>query len=377
MIYLADKKAQALVELAIFGTILLGALGFFLTNILVFNYSENLNMQTFRWTLEKAYQERKTYNNVNLIVIDDRAYPEFNNPLAIPSRLPLISSNNAVWSNDLLLSWDKDDYGDREDLPQLTIRVIDKNESLGYREYNFTLAGWIHTGKLTPSMVREKKDDYKDEYLMDGTKCSDTDGDGDIDCDGIYWYWKTLTKIKEKKFENGNFDVDNDGKEEFILDYCDEKQSCLYEANVMDFQEGEIDSSINSADLKKDILANQGFVGDYQQITQINPATYLKRQEDKDKIVTTRSIDMSDDFYYWVRLNRITTDLINQMRANDIIMIGIDDEQDGIIDRYEIYNQGQLKNMDVSGYDGKKQGIWFGISKKATTKTYEQWTTRY
>lgn len=110
MAYL-NNKAQALIELAVFGAVLLGALGFLLTYGMSSNYSDSLNMQAFRHALQKAYDARRTYYNSQVIVMDYKAPPQAQGANIIPSFSPSIASSSAVLSNDLMMEWDDEDYG--------------------------------------------------------------------------------------------------------------------------------------------------------------------------------------------------------------------------------------------------------------------------
>lgn len=337
-----DKKAQALAELAIFGTVLLGVFGYLLNYGLNYNYSENTQMIAFRQALKKAYEARATYNTGSVIVVRDKPIPDPSSPFGLQSRFPVTSSASAIWSNDLMLSWDGGDFNHRNMLPKVTLIV-------GEKEYNFTLAGWVsrpigdfsdpppddpgdpppgdpppeyfgaslyflHTLDDPPAPppipIRRKKDDPRDDYDMEGTLCP---GPSDSPCDGIYWYWKTVPVSQVKA--NNEYDLDGDRKEETVV------SKTATEIRYLDYQEGEIDTSTDTVDIRERHSLGGGLTGEYEEERKLSAAesssTRLTREEFPTNIVTTEEINTQDDFYHLVRLNKITEDVRTQKQEGD------------------------------------------------------------
>lgn len=298
------KKGQALAELAIFGTVLLGVFGFLLNYGLNYNYSENVQMVSFRQALAKAYEARATYNTGNVVIVRDKPIPDPSSPFGISSRFPVVSSASAVWSNDLMLSWGRGDFGSRDMLPKITFLV-------GEKEYNFTVAGWASKIFEDLGEIKEKKDDPGDNHDMNGNSCS-------APCDGRYWYWKTVPISAVAA--NNDYDVDGDDKLETVI------SKARGELRYLDYQEGEIDSSINTKDMREGDFPASGFTGEYEQKKNLSnagwPNTKLTRGEDRTNIVTTEEINTEDDFYHLIRLNKnidITGDVRSQLKDGDRI----------------------------------------------------------
>lgn len=311
------KSGQALAELAIFGTVMLVVFGYLLNYGLNYNYSENAQMIAFRQALKKAYAARETYNTSSVVVVRDKPIPDPSSPFGVSSRFPVVASASAVWSNDLMLSWDKGDFNSRNMLPKITLIV-------GEKEYNFTLAGWVSKPlddfpeppddpgdpgeppgdsfnslddppAPPPVPIRKKKDDPDDTHDMEGTTCPSP-------CDGIYWYWKTIPISQVAA--NNEYDLDGDRKEETVVS----KGAVLLK--YLDYQEGEIDTSTDTVDIRERHSISGRLTGEYEEKRKLSAAesssTRLTREEFPTNIVTTEEINTQDDFDHLVRLNKIT-----------------------------------------------------------------------
>lgn len=108
-------KAQALLELAIFGTLLVMLLGVLINYGLRYNFQHQAMQETFREVLaaSKAKNDYATY-----AVIKDKHIPDPTDPFATGSFVPISDSESVVWSNELYYS--PDNYAD---LPETTYKI--------------------------------------------------------------------------------------------------------------------------------------------------------------------------------------------------------------------------------------------------------------
>lgn len=357
MAYL-NNKAQALSELAVFGTVLLGVLGFLLTYGMNSNYSDNMNMQSFRYALQKAYQAKGTYYNAQVLVMDYKAPPQAQGANAIPSFSPVIASSSALLSNDLMSEWDEEDYGNYTFIPKINLLIKDKAGKISWA-YNFTTADW-RTYDLNAVEVKEKEDDPDDTNPPDG----------------IYWKWKTVPLADVK--EGGSYDVDGDGKEETVIFF--DKDTGI--AKVLDSQEGELDYTINSQDLRNDMFASQGLINNWQeQRTQVRPGTYFKKTENPGAINSEWAVDMEQNFYHPFKLNRITykpdtveaDSVVEQMQAGDEIWIDINNDK--VFEDGEKFSKTALEAGGFEVYNGKEQNILLWINNKVIRQEGHSWST--
>lgn len=321
-----NKRAQALTELAIFGTVVLAVFGYLLSYGLSDNYSEHLQMSTFRQALNKAYDASNTYLSSTVIAVKDKPLPATDSGFFLPKRSPITASASARWSNSLMMSWQpKQDYGNPDMLPKVTLLI-------GGKEYNLSVAGWVtysctSDARCGPSQmgtqIREKKDDPQDLYRIDGRQCG-WGGLKDGVCDGIYWYWRDVVFIQNVE-SNNYYDVDGDEKLEMVIGKEPDKD---IQGNrllrCLDYQEGEIDTSLSTKDKREGVYPYSGLTGEYESHENkgiaaipiggvVIPArpTSLAKTEDKERITTVERIRIQDNFYHLVRLNRVTDKIRN------------------------------------------------------------------
>lgn len=124
-----SKKGQALVELAVFGTVLIFCLTLLLRYGMSANYQQRVDMQTFRkafvraktgtpvgrgpsfdpgWTFENSSPPTPTEHScyVSYTVIEDKPVFSASGILPIAERSPVASAAQAVWSIDLFAEAD-------------------------------------------------------------------------------------------------------------------------------------------------------------------------------------------------------------------------------------------------------------------------------
>lgn len=136
---LNHNSGQALLELAVFGSIILFCLGLLLQYGLRMNYNEFSRMANFRKALALAVarSQQNTINrynqNINFMTIQDKSIPNPADPYGIKERYPYISAYSVVYSNKLSAVVTPRGLNDRVYLPGRDIVI---NEGAG--------PGWLH-----------------------------------------------------------------------------------------------------------------------------------------------------------------------------------------------------------------------------------------
>ena len=269
-----NKKGQALVELAIFGTVLIFCLTLLLRYGMNATYSQNTNMETFRkgfvrasssdssrsgsfnpnWKYENANPALPSnhWRNVSYTVIKDKPMLSASGILPIAERTPVGSGVEAVRSIDMFARME---YGVQSDLPRVEYEVNGKR-------YSFTIAGFKQCAEHSDMRTKE---DIKD---WDGR--------------GVSWEWKTVSKAEI----GDSVDVDGDGYEEYVL----EKSGDILK--LLDYQEGEVN-------LSEPIVASArekgGLQGDYDKQINVAGSTF-RRRESASGITTTDTISAEEIF---------------------------------------------------------------------------------
>jgi len=126
------RKAQALVELAIFGSLLLMLLGVILSYGLRYGLQQKTMMHAFRKALELSGDESQG-GQASYLYIQDRHIPNPANPWGIGSTVPFQASASVIRSYKLHET--ADNY---RELPQLTIEI---KGSQGSKIYTYKTAG--------------------------------------------------------------------------------------------------------------------------------------------------------------------------------------------------------------------------------------------
>lgn len=153
----SNSSAQALLELAIFSSIILFCLGLLLQYGLRSNYQQFLQMTTFRRALTLAVN--RSQNNVTnryspsvgLTVVWDKSIPNPQDQFGIQEHFPYAVGAGVVYSNKLqaTLTSIQGSDDDRQYLPGTDI-IINEGDQWGpggtHREGN---PGWLHPANLT------------------------------------------------------------------------------------------------------------------------------------------------------------------------------------------------------------------------------------
>lgn len=374
------KTGQSILELGIFGAILLFVLGWFIQQGMRANYQQYLEMWTFRKALAEAVEGWDEYINSNVTVITMKDTIEPADIFGMGSPQYLSASAQGVWSVGQLYNIDG-----QVDVPRMDIlinpealhpipdeetgsQVISSTSSYTlakYMTYNCASAnnpGCSYGGVDYDNCVRFKSNDYPiadDDYnIIPGSDKYNIAGDlinPDQDPGGgddIYWYWKIVPcewvitpddsdyyqpdpdDEDEEVISKGSMaDVDGDARDEMIVDIIEasgddpvhpedttdwcvvgywtfdadglpDRYHCQkYVADkfkVFDYQEGDIDSTLDSADFA-DGRKRQGPIPFYE--TEFIMDNILHKEEDQGTMTYTSTINVEDKISTKVRIN--------------------------------------------------------------------------
>jgi len=211
------KKAQALVELAIFGSIILMLLGVILSYGLRYSFQQRAHMHSFRKALEKT-KNRELGGYGNYIFLEDRHIPNPVNPWGLGTVSSFISSANVVRGRRL---HETADFGHPEELPQITFEI---KGSLGSRTYTFKTAGFRRES-TTCSSLKKYYEIYGQTNIAGGKKCEEGEDDKPD---------KILDEYTEGTDDEDEVDGDSDPEEE------EEENNNPVNITIIDSCEGEI-----------------------------------------------------------------------------------------------------------------------------------------
>lgn len=99
-----NRKAQAVLELAILGAVIITAFAILISYSERYNREQSYMQQTFRAALKKA---KEINNSVNWDARDFRRMPNVTNPMEIGELQQFASSNSVLWSDGKLTDADK------------------------------------------------------------------------------------------------------------------------------------------------------------------------------------------------------------------------------------------------------------------------------
>jgi len=302
-----NRSGQAILELAIFGSLLLFVLALLVQYGLSLNYDQNLQMQTFRKALALAKERAGTSQQVDITVVKDQAIPNPADQFGASETSPYIAQASAVWTNRL--GDEIENWLPKADLPHIDYIINGQQKSYTTANYGYKYCSGseIPPGDsacdfpTTSLCFYKKENDVKDEYILTTPLFHETwenyykpvKGS-----DGIYWYWK---KAPCEETEAGDsVDIDNDGKEEMIYKVSKVKNSqntsSIY---YFKLQDGEIDTTKNK-DLDEEPQGLQpGFT---KTITKDN--TSLEKWEDKSQIKTTTKSNIKEVIKRTIKTNQ-------------------------------------------------------------------------
>ena len=325
------KKAQALVELAVFASIFLMVLSLLVRYGLSYNYSQHTQMSAFRralgWTCDKELQ------GVSLTLTEARRMPTTQGPFGISSRQSFSAASAATWSSNLNMS----------------------------REYE---AAKIPFSELPTKM-----------YIVDGKHLELTTADGYCNLDNnatisvkvdnpagpVYWRWVTigpnLSDLVDEDEGGIPYDLDGDGQKEVIssadVDGDGKEESLFYQFDeegnflkfyYLDYETGEIEITQDSRDvgdkqeqgfydthLGPDNLVTGIKYGDYKKLKTEPQGTTFQRMENLTEYKTVTKFDVEDTMYHTFKTNPNRT----------------------IPEEYRAFKTSEYGNESIIGFDSK------------------------
>ncbi len=283
--------------MAIFGAILLFALGIFVELGMNFNQGQFLQMQVFRKALNYAYNNDET--GVSWVTLEDKPLPTSGDLFGKSERRVRIMPANVYWTQDMYIT---PEHGKDKDLPRVHYEI-------NGQRYDFTTAGWTeYACETNTTPIREKKD---------CKNCSPS------------WKWKTVScgDVEVGKA----YDVDADDKEELVVEKAGggawvmdsssgEPVSVYIDTPItlylMDNQEGDLDLTYSSAD-KEAGKKMSGLQADYDKTA--TERSSFNRQTSQGGTTTTTAVDMQETFAHKILLNKITQNVRDQVKSGDYL----------------------------------------------------------
>jgi len=215
---LSKQNAQALVEVAIIGTILLFCMLILVREGMQANFQQSLLMRTYRDAISEAYHNRANEKTYSALIIEDKHIPDPQNPFGIGQIRPFHVNTSAAFTRDLFA------HTSPENLPR-TKMIIDGQlvhigpgtniEATGtnlpglntpdpHPERGLRTAGFrsLIYGPETQGVEQTffvKTNDYPEDLTMPNSdKCRLINAETrEYDCehggDGIYWKWDKVT----------------------------------------------------------------------------------------------------------------------------------------------------------------------------------------
>jgi hypothetical protein len=220
-----NNRGQSILELAIFGSIVLLLFGVVINYGISLNQQQHLSMQTFRKALQLSKSKGwSAAPNVgaSLTVVKDLPMPDPSNPFGIGETSPVIAQGSGTWSR----------YGGAE--PEFTNSELPRiNFMINGIQKTYTLGKYGHRNCYGSTIKRKKvrygklPADYRDKV-------------------GPCWKWESVIDYELERGDD--IDIDSDGKAESVvwLEYKDDDpDEGVKEFWYMDSQEGQMDTTID------------------------------------------------------------------------------------------------------------------------------------
>ncbi|MFA5356891.1 MAG: hypothetical protein WC301_05775 [Candidatus Omnitrophota bacterium] len=122
---ISERKAQALTELAIFGSILLFCLAMLIQFGLQANYQQEAQMEAFRKAQQMAFNRDGPNSAVSLTLFKNKAIPDPRDQFGFAERVAIPGSGSVTWDTDQSAAYIKkfDDAPQEEDLPAMYFQM--------------------------------------------------------------------------------------------------------------------------------------------------------------------------------------------------------------------------------------------------------------
>ncbi|MFA5059281.1 MAG: hypothetical protein WC676_01460 [Candidatus Omnitrophota bacterium] len=308
--FFAQPKAQTVTELAIFGAILIFVLGAMIRYAVNFNYVQNQSLGAMRLALQNSFlsgqANNTSRNTASVLFIEDRKTVE-TGKYGSSSRTPYILGGTGTFTRNLFMGTD---FGHTEQIPVQDIHINGKQFNFSTASFKIIQVpgasgnphfGWNEMclpGNIGCPVAYTKIVNADDSFCAPAASpyCSegrgscnaaqinerfDLDRDGDTDVEGVpitrcrfSWQWKPVDirrgSVDVDKGKNISLDLDGDLKEEFVQKACGFDGKCDAIATmrntggldticqggtsnietfyVMDYQDGDIDTTYNTWD---------------------------------------------------------------------------------------------------------------------------------
>ncbi len=112
-------KAQALIEIAVFGAILITVLSFLIRYGMVYNQRQSLDMRAFRKALSESVSSERPGNEATVYLIEDKHIPDAGDIFGVGDVYTAEATASVVWGNTLKT----EGYEDKSDLPRIQYGV--------------------------------------------------------------------------------------------------------------------------------------------------------------------------------------------------------------------------------------------------------------
>jgi hypothetical protein len=160
MAYLPRKKqGQSILELALYGAILLTVIGVILSYGLKYNFQQRTMMSAFRRALKETGATRLG-GQTSYILLQDRHIPDPSDPMGVGAVMPFMASASVVRGYRL---HETPDYVN--ELPETKMQIND-------RIYTFKIAGFRYEN-VTNANYPKYEEIYGDLYVKEGTQPPD------------------------------------------------------------------------------------------------------------------------------------------------------------------------------------------------------------
>jgi len=327
---------QTASELAILGTVLMFVMGILVRYGISLNFLQDMKFDTFRQAIDVSqFQNSEWYKGgdwhrstnrrqASLLYIDVKPALDVADPFGSSDFLPYFGTASAVWSRDLYgtMVWGDDDH-----LPVIDMRF--KN-NFTFKHYAFTTAGYnsCRCDGGSPECVfpLKIKISQGNDLFEDGHGY--TEGDNP----GTYWKWYDINScddVNPEDGDNSSVDVDDDDKLEIVLStdghteqvdpncdpYDPETPPCetFYVVDALkylDYQEGEIDFTMDSQDIFNDPNLRQGLMSEYRKRrvplgSLESMSAFMEKEETLASIRTESQLNTQVVFQRVIRLNGI------------------------------------------------------------------------
>ena len=164
------KKGQAILELAVFGSILIMLLGVLVSYGMKYNFQQRIMQQAFRKALVSAAESRQSNKptSVSHIVIEDRHISSPSNAFAVGSVSPIIASASVTRTYELQAT---PDPNKENELPQLSLNIngeIYTFKTSAFRDVYNVLVGHLekdYDSDASGTIDTDEKDRSRYDYI--------------------------------------------------------------------------------------------------------------------------------------------------------------------------------------------------------------------